>query len=170
MKRYITYSLFLIAAAWTLVSCEKFLEDDPSDRLPDSEAYNTVADLRNNALGAIYLNIGGSAPSQGLQGTARGVWDLNTFSTDEAIIPTRGTDWYDGGIWQNLFLHRFGNVDFTGDTWNYLFKEVLACNRAIERIGGDLQRELLQDARRSGDGVVRGWCLWWSSSRQSRPS
>ena len=134
MKRYITYSLFLIAAAWTLVSCEKFLEDDPSDRLPDSEAYNTVADLRNNALGAIYLNIGGSAPSQGLQGTARGVWDLNTFSTDEAIIPTRGTDWYDGGIWQNLFLHRFGNVDFTGDTWNYLFKEVLACNRAIERI------------------------------------
>ena len=134
MKRYIIYSLFLIAAAWTLVSCEKFLEDDPSDRLPDSEAYNTVADLRNNALGAIYLNIGGSAPSQGLQGTARGVWDLNTFSTDEAIIPTRGTDWYDGGIWQNLFLHRFGNVDFTGDTWNYLFKEVLACNRAIERI------------------------------------
>ena len=134
MKRYITYSLFLIAAAWTLVSCEKFLEDDPSDRLPDSEAYNTVADLRNNALGAIYLNIGGSAPSQGLQGTARGVWDLNTFSTDEAIIPTRGSDWYDGGIWQNLFLHRFGNVDFTGDTWNYLFKEVLACNRAIERI------------------------------------
>lgn len=134
MKRYIIYSLFLIAAAWTLVSCEKFLEDDPSDRLPDSEAYNTVADLRNNALGAIYLNIGGSTPSQGLQGTARGVWDLNTFSTDEAIIPTRGTDWYDGGIWQNLFLHRFGNVDFTGDTWNYLFKEVLACNRAIERI------------------------------------
>ena len=59
---------------------------------------------------------------------------MNTFSTDEAIIPTRGTDWYDGGIWQNLFLHRFGNVDFTGDTWNYLFKEVLACNRALERI------------------------------------
>jgi hypothetical protein len=134
MKRYIAYSLFLIAVAWTFVSCEKFLEDDPSDRLPDTEAYNTVTDLRNNALGAIYLNIGGNAPSQGLQGTARGVWDLNTFSTDEAIIPTRGTDWYDGGIWQNLFLHRFNNVDFTGDTWNYLFKEVLACNRAIEHI------------------------------------
>ncbi|MBQ6079714.1 MAG: RagB/SusD family nutrient uptake outer membrane protein [Muribaculaceae bacterium] len=134
MKKYIAYSLFLIAAALSLVSCDKFLEDTPTDRLPDSEAYKTIDDLRHNALGAIYLNIGGSANSQGLQGTARGVWDLNTFSTDEAIIPTRGTDWYDGGIWQNLFLHRFGNVDFTGDTWNYLFKEVLACNRAIERI------------------------------------
>ena len=134
MKRYTTFSLTLVAAVLLLSSCEKFLEDNPTDRLPESEAYNTVSDLWNNALGSIYLNIGGSAPSQGLQGTARGVWDLNTFSTDEAMIPTRGADWYDGGIWQNLFLHRFGNVDFTGDTWNYLFKEVLACNRALERI------------------------------------
>ena len=134
MKRYITYCLLMVALALTLALCSKFLEDNPTDRLSEDEAYNTVNDLWNNALGSIYLNIGGSAPSQGLQGTARGVWDLNTFSTDVAMIPTRGADWYDGGIWQNLFLHRFGNVDFTGDTWNYLFKEVLACNRAIERI------------------------------------
>lgn len=134
MKRYIIYSLLMAAAVLSMTSCDKFLEDNPTDRLPEEETYNSVKDLLNNALGSIYLNIGGSAPSQGLQGTARGVWDLNTFSTDEAIIPTRGADWYDGGIWQNLFLHRFGNVDFTGDTWNYLFKEVLACNRAIERI------------------------------------
>ena len=134
MKRYITYSLLLVASILALVSCNSFLEDNPTDRLSEDDAYNTISDLRNNALGSIYLNIGGSSPSQGLQGTARGVWDLNTFTTDEAIIPTRGADWYDGGIWQNLFLHRFGNVDFTGDTWNYLFKEVLACNRALERI------------------------------------
>ncbi|MBQ3364164.1 MAG: RagB/SusD family nutrient uptake outer membrane protein [Muribaculaceae bacterium] len=134
MKRYIIYSLLMVATLLSMTSCDKFLEDNPTDRLPEDEAYNSVKDLWNNALGSIYLNIGGSAPSQGLQGTARGVWDLNTFSTDEAMIPTRGADWYDGGIWQNLFLHRFGNVDFTGDTWNYLFKEVLACNRALERI------------------------------------
>ena len=153
MKRYITYSL-LFASLLALVSCNSFLEDNPTDRLPENEAYNTLSDLRNNALGSIYLNIGGSSPSQGLQGTARGVWDLNTFSTDEAIIPTRGADWYDGGIWQNLFLHRFGNVDFTGDTWNYLFKEVLACNRALERIDaykalhpGDDVTEMRAEAR-----------------------
>ena len=134
MKRHILYSLLLAAALLLLGSCDKFLEDDATDRLPADDAYSTLSDLRLNALGAIYRNIGGSSDSQGLQGTARGVWDLNTFSTDEAIIPTRGADLYDGGIWQNLFLHRFGNVDFTGDTWNYLFKEVLACNRALERI------------------------------------
>ena len=133
MKRYITY-LLLLTLVLPLVSCDKFLEDDPTDRIPMDEAYKTVNDLWLNALASIYNNIGGSSASQGLQGTARGVWDLNTFSTDEAIIPIRGADWYDGGIWQNLFLHRFGNVDFTGDTWNYLFKQVLACNRALERI------------------------------------
>ena len=73
MKRYITYSLLIVAAALMLASCDKFLEDNPTDRLPEDEAYNTVADLWNNALSSIYLNIGGSAPSQGLQGTARGV-------------------------------------------------------------------------------------------------
>lgn len=133
-RHILSYSL-LLALSLLLGACDKFLEDDPTDRLPADEAYSTLSDLRLNALGAIYRNIGGSSDSQGLQGTARGVWDLNTFSTDEAIIPTRGADWYDGGIWQNLFLHRFGNVDFTGDTWNYLFKEVLACNHALERIG-----------------------------------
>ena len=133
MKRIIIYIL-LITTIGVLGSCNKSLEDDPTDRIPDDEAYKTVNDLWLNAVGSIYNNIGGSTASQGLQGTARGVWDLNTFSTDEAIIPTRGADWYDGGIWQNLFLHRFGNVDFTGDTWNYLFRQVLACNRALERI------------------------------------
>ena len=133
-KRIISYSLLLAVALMMLGSCNDFLEDKPTDRLPADGAYNTISELRLNALGSIYLNIGGSGASQGLQGTARGVWDLNTFSTDEAIIPTRGADWFDGGIWQNLFLHRFGNVDFTGDTWNYLFKEVLACNRALESI------------------------------------
>ena len=133
MKRFIN-PILLLAVVITMVSCEKFLEDNPADRIPADEASNTVNDLWLNAVGGIYNNIGGSSASEGLQGTARGVWDLNTFSTDEAIIPTRGADWYDGGIWQNLFQHRFGNVDFTGDTWNYLFKQVLACNDALERI------------------------------------
>ena len=133
MKRYTT-PILLFMLAFVLGSCDKFLEDNPTDRLTADEAYSTVNDLWLNAVGSIYRGIGGSTASEGLQGTARGVWDLNTFSTDEAIIPTRGADWYDGGIWQNLFLHRFGNVDFTGDTWNYLFKQVLGCNRALERI------------------------------------
>jgi len=138
MKRYqplwIVSLLALLLATATLGSCNKFLEENPTDRIDADDAYNTVSKLWLNAVFSIYRELGGYTESQGLQGTARGVYDLNTFCTDEAIIPTRGADWYDGGIWQNLFTHNFGNVDFTGDTWNYLMREVQACNNALYRI------------------------------------
>ena len=125
----------LIAALLVpLAGCDKFLEDTPTDRIEADKAYDSIDDLWLNAVYYLYRELGGYTESQGLQGTARGVYDMNTFCTDEAIIPTRGADWYDGGIWQNLYLHKFDNVDFTGDTWNYLFRAIKACNNGIERI------------------------------------
>ena len=83
----------------------------------------------------MYNNIGGYSDSQGLQGTGRGIYDLNTFTTDEAIMPTRGGDWYDGGFWQGLFLHRWGvDNDAIQATWEYLYKVVSLCNQSLERI------------------------------------
>lgn len=66
---------------------------------------------------------------------AGGVYDLNTFTTDEAIIPTRGGDWYDGGFWQGLFLHDWGiENDAIQATWEYLYKVVMLSNKSLERI------------------------------------
>lgn len=70
--------------------------------------------------------MGGYVDSQGLQGTGRGIYDLNTFTTDEAIMPTRGGDWYDGGFWQGLYLHRWGvNNEAIYATWEYLYRTVI---------------------------------------------
>ena len=54
--------------------------------------------------------IGGDKDSEGLQGTYRGVYDYNTFTTDEAIIPIRGGDWYDGGFWIDLYTHNWAEI------------------------------------------------------------
>ena len=59
-------------------------------------------------MASLYTQVGANGGGAGLQGTARGLYDLNTFTTDEAMLPTRGGDWYDGGLWQNLFLHNWG--------------------------------------------------------------
>ncbi len=126
--------LVLATIAGGLTGCEKFLEENPHDRIVADEAFESVNDLYLNAVAAIYRDLGGNSNGQGLQGTGHGVYDLNTFTTDEAIMPTRGADWYDGGYWQALYLHRFGQADGTGDAWNYLMKEVLACNGSLERI------------------------------------
>lgn len=87
--------ILLLASTLTLASC---LNETPKDQIDEDEAYGTASKLLLNAVGSLYNYIGGNADSQGLQGTYRGVYDYNTFTTDEAMIPTRGGDWYDGGF------------------------------------------------------------------------
>jgi hypothetical protein len=122
--------IFIISAL--AVSC---LDEHPKDQLPEEKAYTSSYDLYVNAVATLYNYIGGNADSEGLQGTYRGVYDYNTFTTDEAMLPTRGGDWYDGGFWQNLYLHKWtANDSALQDTWNYLYKVVILCNRSLNII------------------------------------
>lgn len=124
-------SFFLLS--WT--SCSSYLEENPKDRLDEETAYSTLSDVQKNGVLSLYNYVGGYVDSQGLQGTGRGIYDLNTFTTDEAIMPTRGGDWYDGGFWQGLYLHRWGvNNEAIYATWEYLYRTVILCNGSLERI------------------------------------
>ncbi len=125
MKNYI----YLTTAILLLASC---LDENPRDRLDEDKAFNSV-NLYLNTIGSLYYYVGGHEDAQGLQGTARGIYDINTFTTDEAMLPTRGGDWYDGGLWQALYTHHFtpGLSPF-GDSWNYLYKVIVKCCQAIE--------------------------------------
>ena len=128
-------TVLLIGCISAITGCDKFLEEDPKGSLSEDEAYSTQEALINNTVLAIYNYIGGNTASQGLQGTERGVYDLNTLTTDEAIMPTRGGDWYDGGYWQTLFRHTWvAGTASLKDTWDYLFKVVMLCNEYLERI------------------------------------
>ena len=83
---------------------------------------------------------GGTEFSQGLAGTYRGVYDLNTITSDEALLPTRSGDWYDGGLWQRLHLHTWDpGDDPLKETWNYLYKVIVMSNQAIEALDGKPQ-------------------------------
>lgn len=137
MKRYSIIRSFcvLVTLSWCMISCDGFLEESPRDALPEEEGYRNITELYLNAVASLYNYIGGNSDSQGLQGTGRGIYDLNTFTTDEAIMPTRGGDWYDGGFWQGLFLHKWGiNNDAIQATWEYLYKVVMLSNKSLEQI------------------------------------
>jgi hypothetical protein len=125
--------LWLLALGPLLLSgC---LDEDPKSLLPEDEAYDSATNLYINAVATLYNYIGGSSDSQGLQGTYRGVYDYNTFTTDEAMLPTRGGDWYDGGFWQSLYLHTWTASDKPlNNTWNYLYKVVMLCNHSLAEI------------------------------------
>lgn len=132
-------SFFLLS--WT--SCSSYLEENPKDRLDEETAYSTLSDVQKNGVFSLYNYVGGYVDSQGLQGTGRGIYDLNTFTTDEAIMPTRGGDWYDGGFWQGLYLHRWGvNNEAIYATWEYLYRTVILCNGSLERIQDFAEKHL----------------------------
>ena len=130
MRKYILITL----ATLTLASC---LDEDPRDRLTEEDVFATSTDLYLNAVANLYNYIGGHEDGQGLQGTTRGIYDLNTFTSDEAILPTRGGDWYDGGLWLSLYMHTFdaGTAPIE-NSWNYLYKVIVLCNHSLD----DLQK------------------------------
>lgn len=128
------YELLLLFVVGLLSGCS-FLEEQPSSALTEEQAFGSMTALRNNAVLSVYMYLGGNADSQGLQGTSRGVYDLNSLTTDEQIIPTRGGDWYDGGYWQDLHNHEWTTDDRSiRDTWDYLFKVVMLTNSGIAHI------------------------------------
>lgn len=136
MKKYrFIYLLMALVCFPLFTSCDGFLKEDARDGIDEEDAYRTLPDLYLNSVASLYNYVGGYADSQGLQGTGRGIYDLNTFTTDEAIMPTRGGDWYDGGFWQGLYLHQWGvNNDALQATWEYLYKVVMLSNKSVERI------------------------------------
>lgn len=145
--------LFLLLFSLSLTSC---LDEDPHDQIDESEAYGTADKLLLNTVGTLYNYIGGTSESQGLQGTYRGVYDYNTFTTDEAMIPTRGGDWYDGGFWQALYNHTWtSSDDALYNTWTYLYKVVMKCNQSLDIL--QQRHSLLSDAQYSeAEAEVRG--------------
>lgn len=63
-------------------------------------------------------------------------WALQEVSTDEVIIPARGTDWYDNGDWQRLHLQTW-TADHVRlkNVWEVLNQGVSRANTAIYYIG-----------------------------------
>lgn len=123
-----TVSILLLAV---LSGCS-FLDEHPRDQKTREEVVTSEATLYLNTLGNLYGMIGSDREGEGLAGTYRGIYDLNTFTTDEAILPTRGGDWYDGGLWQRLYLHTWDTGEApVKNAWNYLYKVVVMANQAI---------------------------------------
>lgn len=63
-------------------------------------------------------------------------WALQQISSDETAFPTRGSDWYDNGAWQQLHLHTW-NPDHIRlkNVWDALSQGISRSNTAMHYIG-----------------------------------
>ncbi len=142
MKKSFYAALILLLAACSL-------DEEPRDQITEEQILTSASELYRNTVATLYNYIGGDEDGQGLQGTCRGVYDLQTFGSDEAMLPTRGTDWYDGGLWQDMYRHSWSaGHDLMKNSWLYLYKVITLCNRSIEQI--DSHKHLLTPAQQEG--------------------
>ena len=138
------FALPLLAISLSFTSC---LDETPKDQIPESEIYDSANSLYVNAVASLYNYIGAHEEGEGLQGTCRGIYDYNTLTTDEAIIPIRGGNWYDGGLWENMYDHTWTATDTDlYNVWKYLYKVIVLSTKSLETI--DQHKSLLNDQQR----------------------
>lgn len=138
VRGLLLFSLFALLPA----SCS--LDEHPKDQIADELAHSTPESLFKNNVITLYNYVGGATDGQGLQGTCRGIYDLQTFGSDEAMLPTRGHDWYDGEMWQHMYRHSWDpGHELLYNSWTYLYKAITLCNRSIEHLAK--HRDILTD-------------------------
>lgn len=116
-KKLILSGLFLFIFS---LACTDLTEDVP-DQITSLESEEEFV----AALGEAYTILGGWQNHGGL-------FSLHEISSDEAVIPQRGPDWFDGAVWLDAHRHI---VDAehgpTNGAWTYLFGGVNATSRLI---------------------------------------
>ena len=146
------HHITLIIIALALTSCS--LDETPRSELPESAAYTSKETLYLNTVATLYNYVGGYQDGQGLQGTNRGIYDLQTFGSDEAMIPLRGGDWYDGGLWEAMYMHSWtAGHELVKNSWLYLYKVITLCNRSLETL--DAHRDLAAEYYFAWNAEVR---------------
>jgi starch-binding outer membrane protein, SusD/RagB family len=138
-------SLYLIRIAMILLgvavfsqSCTKLDEKLYSEVTP-ANFFKSDAEFVS-ALGAAYTQLGGYASGD--------VNNLQETTTDEMVVPTRGSDWDDGGNWRRLHLHSWKFEDnAVSSAWGFCFSGVSTANRLIYQFttlanGGQVNKDV----------------------------
>lgn len=104
------------------------LSESPTSAIAPENFYQTEQEVLGG-LASVYAQ---------LRQVTNAYYDVSEVSSDEYIVPTRGTDWYDGGKWLDLDRQTWGpdspgSSDLNG-AWSSLFGGVARANGALEAV------------------------------------
>lgn len=113
------------------------LDETLYDVVPMDQYGTTEAEIAT-ITGAAYASLRGFADGDAgvtAYPTSEFVMFADEVPTDEACIPTRGTDWYDNGVYIDLHQHTFkaDNKCFNG-YWRYCYNGITSVNSVIYQI------------------------------------
>lgn len=102
------------------------LTEKTYDILPQDNFGNTPAQIAT-IIGPAYSS---------LQNITWNYYDINiSVATDCAVAPTRGTDWYDGGQWQELAKHTWSSVNpNVSGAWDFCTTGITTVNQILYQL------------------------------------
>lgn len=118
-------ALLLAPAALAALSCTD-LTETPRDALTPANAFKTDDEILAGAA-SVYAQ---------LRQTQWAYYNLSEVTTDEQIVPTRGSDWFDNGRWLELYRQTWtansgSALDDMNGLWNNMFAGVAKANLMI---------------------------------------
>jgi hypothetical protein len=126
------------------------LTEVPNDALTPENAFRTEEEILAG-VASVYA---------GFRGLTWGWFNLSEISTDEMVVPTRGSDWYDNGRWLEIYRQTWtansgSALDDMNGTWNAIFSGVARANlmiSVIESAGGASAAQTLAELK-----TLRAW-------------
>lgn len=116
----------LVLLAGLTLSCTN-LEIEESDFIFEGSQEDFAGVDVSSELGGLYNDV------YGQMGDQANFFALNEVSTDETLVPTRGTDWGDNGIWRTLHAHTWSPThQYILNTWNNLNRNVFRASQIID--------------------------------------
>ena len=127
MKKVLTYIIFTALIGFSLSSCQKVGVPVTTELTPNVFPQNASQFIE--ASGPPYAALRGNF--------ALDYWFLQSLSSDEAILPARGGNWYDpSNGYNNVHLHNWGPANgWTNSTWTWLSRVIGASNQAVSILG-----------------------------------
>lgn len=128
IKYLLKYGLYSFVLALFMVSCTdlEIKETDSVFSEGGDEGFSGVEDVAAS-LTNLYNGI------NGMLGDQANFFALNEVTTDEQLVPTRGTDWGDNGVWRTLHAHSWSPTHgHVLTVWNQLNQAVFLASEVID--------------------------------------
>src|SRR5256884_6881500 len=110
------------------------LNETPISSITPSNFFHTEGEVLA-ALAGVYAGLRNTA-SEGEY------WGVSEVSTDEMVVPTRGSDWYDNGTWlethrQTWSANSPATLSFVNNVWNTAYAGIARANVLVEALQAD---------------------------------
>ncbi|HYG39628.1 MAG TPA: RagB/SusD family nutrient uptake outer membrane protein [Cytophagales bacterium] len=131
MKKFKSFYKILLLSSVYFLSCTD-LTDVAEDAIVTNGPVDAGAGSPEAVLGDAYAQLNGFNAENNLFGLLEG-------SSDELVVPTRGTDWSDFGVWRQMQQHTWDPThSFIFNAWQQLNTGTFRAERAIQVAGSNV--------------------------------